>query len=66
MSVLSVEDLYDRIEEFAVLLAMAELHANGAWEIMFTEELRANFNRYGPRTHLSIAQRKILERIANY
>ena len=64
MAVQCIEEIYDHIEEFAALLAAAELHANGAWELMFTEEMRASFKRYGPRAHLSIAQRKSLERIA--
>ncbi|MBD8493864.1 hypothetical protein [Pseudomonas syringae] len=64
MAALTVEELFDRVEEFTVLLAAAELHAAGAWEIQFTEDMRAAFKRYGPRTHLSVAQRETLDRIA--
>ncbi|WP_259641428.1 hypothetical protein [Pseudomonas savastanoi] len=35
------------------------------WEVTFTDDIRANFKRHGPRTHLSHAQRETLERIAN-
>lgn len=61
---ITLEEQYDRIEEFVATLVAAELHASGAWEIEFTENMRASFDRYGPHTHLSTAQRKQLERIA--
>lgn len=64
MAAQSIEEIYDRVEEFSVLLAAAELLASGAWELEFTENMRAGFKRHGPRTHLSVAQKKILERIA--
>ena len=64
MATVTVEETYDRVEEFSALLAAAELHASGAWEIQFTEDMRASFKRYGPRTHLSVFQRQTLERIA--
>lgn len=66
MAAVTVEEQYDRVEEFAVLLAAAELHASGAWELAFTEDMRANFKRFGPRTHLSPVQKSKLERIAKY
>lgn len=62
----TVEELYDRVEEFTSLLAAAELHASGAWEDEFVENLRASFKRHGPRTLLSIHQQKKLEEIAKY
>ncbi|CZT29868.1 MULTISPECIES: hypothetical protein [Pseudomonas] len=65
MAALSVEEQYDRVEEFAVLLAAAELLAANDWEVTFTDDIRAGFKRHGPRTHLSPAQRQTLERIAN-
>jgi hypothetical protein len=64
MATQTIEEQYDRIEEFSATLAAAELYAAGAWEIEFTDDMRANFKRYGPRTNLSPAQRKTLERIA--
>lgn len=64
MAAQSVIEIYDRIEEFTALLAVAELHASGAWELEFTENLRANFKRFGAHTNLSPAQQKALERIA--
>ncbi|WP_047299708.1 hypothetical protein [Pseudomonas fluorescens] len=64
MATQSVIEIYDRVEEFQALLAAAELHASGAWELEFTENLRANFKRYGAHTHLSPAQQSKLERIA--
>lgn len=64
MATQTVEEIYDRTEEFVAILVAAELYANGAWEITFTEDIRASFDRYGPHTHLSPAQRKSLERIA--
>lgn len=49
----TVEELYDRVEEFTSLLAAAELHADGSWEEEFITNMRANFKRHGPRTLLS-------------
>ncbi|MGO2200479.1 hypothetical protein [Pseudomonas helleri] len=66
MAAQSVAEIYDRVEEFTALLAVAELHASGAWELEFTENMRANFERYGAHTHLSAAQKSKLERIAKY
>ena len=66
MATQSVAEIYDRVEEFTALLAVAELHASGAWELEFTENMRANFERYGAHTHLSAAQKSKLERIAKY
>lgn len=62
----TVEELYDRVEEFTSMLAAAELHASGAWEEEFVENMRANFKRHGPRTLLSVHQQKKLEEIAKY
>ncbi|UVE47580.1 hypothetical protein KS461_09930 [Pseudomonas chlororaphis] len=66
MATQSVVEIYDRIEEFTTLLAAAELHASGAWELEFVEDMRANFTRYGAHTHLSTAQKSKLERIAKH
>ncbi|MCO7503166.1 MULTISPECIES: hypothetical protein [unclassified Pseudomonas] len=66
MAAQTVEELYDRVEEFSALLASAELHASGAWEDEFVESLRANFKRHGPRTLLSPHQQKKLEQIGKY
>lgn len=60
----TVEELYDRVEEFSSLLAAAELHSRNAWEDEFVEKMRASFKRHGPRTLLSIAQQRKLEQIA--
>lgn len=62
----TVEELYDRVEEFSSMLAAAELHASGAWEEEFVENMRASFKRHGPRTLLSVHQQKKLEEIAKY
>lgn len=62
----TVEELYDRVEEFTSLLAAAELHASGAWEEEFVENMRVSFKRYGPRTLMSVHQQKKLEQIAKY
>lgn len=62
----SVLDIYDSIEEFAGVLASAELHASGAWELEFIENIRASFKRYGAHTNLSPAQQSKLERIAKH
>ncbi len=64
MATQSVEELYDRVEEFSALLAAAELHASGAWEEELVENLRTSFKRHGPRTRLSIAQQRKLEQIS--
>ena len=66
MAAQSVEELYDQVEEFTAMLAAAELHANGAWEEEFVENMRASFKRYGPRTLLTFTQQKKLEEIAKY
>lgn len=66
MAAQSVEELYDRVEEFVALLTAAEFLANGEWEEQFTHDLRATFKRYGPHTLLSEKQQEILERIANH
>ncbi|MBT9575097.1 MAG: hypothetical protein IV106_29045 [Pseudomonas umsongensis] len=62
----SVLDIYDSIEEFASILVAAELHASGAWELEFIENIRASFKRYGAHTNLSPAQQSKLERIAKH
>jgi len=62
----SVLDIYDSTEEFASILVSAELHASGAWEIEFVENIRASFKRYGVHTNLSLAQQSKLERIAKH
>ncbi|MCQ9423434.1 hypothetical protein NRB16_07860 [Pseudomonas sp. LJDD11] len=64
MAAQTVEELYDRVEEFAAILSAAELYASGEWEIQFVDDMRVSFKRYGPRTHLSNAQQQKLERIA--
>jgi len=66
MAAQTVEELYDRVEEFTSMLAAAELHASGAWEEEFVENMRASFKRYGPRTLLSVHQQNKLEQIAKY
>lgn len=66
MAALTVEELYDQVEEFTSLLTAADLHASGAWEQEFVENLQASFKRYGPRTHLTFTQQKKLEEIAKY
>jgi hypothetical protein len=62
----SVLDIYDSLEEFIGILVAAELHASGAWELEFVENIRASFNRYGAHTNLSPAQQSKLERIAKH
>lgn len=66
MAIQTVEELYDQVEEFISLLTAADLHASGAWEQEFVENMRASFKRYGPRTHLTFSQQKKLEEIAKY
>ena len=62
----SILDIYDSVEEFASILASAELHASGEWELEFVENIRASFKRYGAHTNLSPAQQSKLERIAKH
>ncbi|WP_044272753.1 hypothetical protein [Pseudomonas fluorescens] len=66
MAAQSVLDIYDSIEEFVGILVAAELHASGAWELEFVENIRASFKRYGAHTNLSPAQQSKLERIAKH
>lgn len=61
----TIEEQFDRVEEFNILLGAAELNAATTWEEEFTADLRANFQRYGAHTYLSDAQLEQLERIAN-
>jgi hypothetical protein len=61
-----VLDIYDSIEEFTAILVSAELHASGAWELEFVENIRASFKRYAAHTNLSPAQQSKLERIAKH
>lgn len=62
----TVEELYDRIEEFQALLAAAELHASGAWEEEFVADMQGRFKRHGPRTMLSPHQQTKLEQIGKH
>ncbi|QBF27189.1 hypothetical protein EXN22_16365 [Pseudomonas tructae] len=62
----TVEELYDRIEEFQALLAAAALHAANAWEEEFVENLQGHFRRHGPRTMLSPHQQQRLEQIGKH
>lgn len=66
MAAQSILDIYDSVEEFASILISAELHASGAWELEFVENLRASFKRYAAHTNLSPLQQHHLERIAKH
>ena len=66
MAAQSVLDIYESIEEFVGILVAAELHASGAWELEFVENIRASFKRYGAHTNLSPAQQTKQERIAKH
>ena len=66
MKAQSILDIYDCVEEFAGILASAELHASGEWELEFVENIRASFKRYGAHTNLSPLQQQHLERIAKH
>lgn len=61
----TIEEQFDRVEEFTSLLCAAELSASTTWEEEFTADLRANFQRYGARMFLSESQHTTLDRIAN-
>ncbi|MHB9798435.1 hypothetical protein ACYCAX_11555 [Pseudomonas sp. MT3] len=61
----TIEEQFDRVEEFTSLLCAAELSAANTWEEQFTADLRANFQRYGARMFLSESQHTTLDRIAN-
>ncbi|MDS9599944.1 hypothetical protein RMH01_32875 [Pseudomonas aeruginosa] len=65
MPSLTVLERYGQVGEFAALLGAAELNVATTWEEEFTADLRANFQRYGPRMFLSESQHATLERIAN-
>ncbi|MNJ10044.1 hypothetical protein D3C77_41960 [compost metagenome] len=64
MAALCIDEIYDRVEEFSSLLAVAELEARTDWEVDFTTDMRARFKRFGPRTTLTDFQRQALERLA--
>ncbi|MDF3936691.1 hypothetical protein [Pseudomonas citronellolis] len=61
----TLEEQFDRIEEFTTLLGAAELNTRNDWEEQFAADMRANFQRYGARMFLSDSQHEILDRIAN-
>lgn len=61
----TIEEQFDRVEEFTSLLTAAELNTNGQWDEDFTADLRATFKRFGAHTYLSAAQLEQLERIAH-
>ncbi|MGR0074874.1 hypothetical protein ACUS6I_32055, partial [Pseudomonas aeruginosa] len=61
----TIEEQFDRVEEFAALLGAAEFNAATDWDEQFLADLRSNFQRYGAHTYLSDAQLEQLERIAN-
>lgn len=61
----TVEELFDRVEQFTVLLAAAEDGADTDWEIQFTTDIRDQFERYGAHTYLSDAQPQSLNKIAH-
>ncbi|HFE7785120.1 TPA: hypothetical protein ACGAIA_002346 [Pseudomonas aeruginosa] len=65
MPSLTVLERYGQVGEFNSLLGAAELNAATTWEEEFSADLRANFQRYGPRMFLSESQHTTLERIAN-
>ncbi|MCK3849971.1 MULTISPECIES: hypothetical protein [unclassified Pseudomonas] len=66
MTAQSILDIYDSVEEFAAILTSAELHASGAWELDFVENMRASFKRYAAHTNLTPLQQQHLERIAKH
>lgn len=61
----TIEEQFERVEEFTTLLGAAELNAANTWEEQFTADMRANFQRFGARMFLSTSQQTTLERIAN-
>ncbi|MNZ33806.1 hypothetical protein D3C78_511650 [compost metagenome] len=62
----TIQEIFDRPEEFAALLGAAELNAGNDWEEQFAADLRTNYQRYGTRTYLSDSQLETLERIAEH
>lgn len=61
----TVEELFDRVEQFTTLLAQAEDNADTDWEIQLTKDIRDQFRRYGAHTYLSDAQLDSLRKIAH-
>lgn len=61
----TVEELFDRVEQFTALLTAAEDAAKTDWEIQFTTDIRDQFRRYGAHTYLSDAQLDSLRKIAH-
>jgi len=61
----TVEELFDRIEQFTALLDAAEDGAETDWEVQFTTDIRDQFKRYGAHTYLSDAQLESLRKIAH-
>ncbi|MNR27173.1 hypothetical protein D3C85_1444330 [compost metagenome] len=62
----TIQEIFDRPEEFAALLGAAELNAGNDWEEQFAADLRTNYQRYGTRTYLRDSQLETLERIAEH
>lgn len=61
----TVAEQFRRLDEFNSLLAAAELNASNDWEMSFTADISANYQRWGGEMYLSDSQLQNLERIAN-
>ncbi|WXL27728.1 hypothetical protein WG219_09875 [Ectopseudomonas mendocina] len=61
----TVIEQFTRLDEFTSLLAAAELNASNNWEIKFTTDISANYQRWRGEMYLSDSQLENLERIAN-
>lgn len=60
----TIEEQFDDIAEFEELLDEAERRAESDWDTNFVADMRSRYEKFGPRTFLSVAQRNHLERIA--
>ncbi len=60
----TVQDHYTE-DDFESLLDDAESNAANDWEEEFVSDMKARFQMYGKRMHISAAQRQHLERIAD-
>lgn len=61
----TVAEQFARLDEFTSILAAAELNAANDWEISFTADISANYQRWRGDMYLSDTQLEKLERIAN-
>lgn len=60
----TIIDQFGHLKRFIAVLVAAELNAESAWEIEFTNDMRDRFESWGHRMQISDLQRQQICRIA--